>query len=57
MNITLTNSDTQNPVITRLMRVDAERQEIDCVSEAQLLPEQSAEFEVGEGQSLVVFTR
>ena len=36
---------------------DDKRNEIDCVPEAQLLPEQAAYFEVGEGQSLVVFTR
>lgn len=57
MNITLINNDTENPVITRLMRIDADREEVDCVSEAQLLPAQMAEFEVGEGQSLVVFAR
>lgn len=57
MNITLKNNDTENPVITRLMRVDPERNEIDCVSEAQLLPDQTADFDVGEGQSLVIFAR
>jgi hypothetical protein len=57
MKITITNTDSENPVITRLMRVDDDRQEIDCVSEAQLLPYQTAEFEIGEGQSLVVFER
>ncbi len=57
MIITLKNNDTEIPAITRLMRVDPGRNEIDCVSEAQLLPEQTADFEVGEGQSLVVFTR
>lgn len=57
MNITLTNHDTENPVITRLMRVNADRSEIDCISEAQLLPEQSADFEIIDGQSLVIFTR
>ena len=57
MKITLTNNETELPVITRLMRIDTENNEIDCVSEAQLLPDQSAEFEVGDGQSLVVFTR
>jgi hypothetical protein len=57
MNITITNTDALKPVITRLMRVDPEREEIDCVSEAQLLPEQTADFEVGDGQSLVIFER
>jgi len=57
MKITITNTDTENPVITRLMRVNEEREEIDCVSEAQLLPEQTAEFDIGDGQSLVIFER
>ncbi len=57
MKITLTNHDIEKPVITRLMRIDIEREEIDCISEAQLLPAQSSDFEVGEGQSLVVFER
>lgn len=57
MKITLTNNDTEFPVITRLMRISDEREEIDCVSESQLLPDQSAEFEIGDGQSLVVFER
>lgn len=57
MNITLTNNDDVLPVITRLMRLNAENEELDCISEMQLLPEQSADFAVGEGQSLVVFAR
>lgn len=57
MKITITNTDLEKAVITRLMRTDAEKQEIDCISEAQLLPEQSADFEVGGAQSLVIFER
>jgi hypothetical protein len=57
MIITIKNTDTELPVITRLMRIDAEEGEIDCVSEAQLLPEQTGDFEVGNGQSLVIFQR
>jgi len=57
MKITITNTDLERPVITRLMRVDADKEEIDCISEAQLLPDQSADFEIGDGQSLVIFER
>lgn len=57
MNITITNHDADLPVITRLMRLNEESKEVDCISEAQLLPAQSADFEVLDGQSLVIFTR
>lgn len=57
MKVTLTNQDMNTPVITRLMRVNTEREEIDCVSESQLLPDQTADFDIGNGQSLVIFER
>jgi len=55
--LTIKNQSITDPVITRLMRTDAGKGEIDCISEAQLLPNQEADFEVGENQSLVIFQR
>jgi len=51
------NTDESTPVIVRAMRVNEAKEEIDCLYESQLLPRQSADFEVGEGQSLVILQR
>lgn len=56
ITIRIENTDSENPVILRLMRLD-DGKELDCISEAQLLPRQVTDVDVGFEQSLVVFQR
>jgi hypothetical protein len=56
MRVTVRNDDEATPVIFRVMRRE-NGDEIDSISEAQLLPGQETEIEITSEQSLTVLAR